>query len=253
MSIEEKNLDLANDEVEIDLMGMIGALLQKAWLIISLAVIGALAAAFLTMNFVTPMYSADSMIYIYSKSTSITSLADLQIGSQLAVDFQIVGTTREVVESVIKKLNLDMSYEAMVGKISIFSPTGSHMLQISAVDTDPYTAADISNAMADELRERIADVMNTDMPSVVERAVVPTAPVSPSMLKNAVIAAFVIGVISSAIVVVFYMMDDTIKSDEDIKKYLKLNTLAMIPQDRGRKSDAGRKRSAKAKQNKKHA
>ena len=52
------------------------------------------------------------MIYVYGKSTSITSIADIQIGSQMAVDFQIIAKTRDVIEAAaadidVKYFNLD--------------------------------------------------------------------------------------------------------------------------------------------------
>ena len=53
------------------------------------------------------------MVYIFSNSTSITSLADLQIGSQLTVDFETIGASRPVLERVISGLDLDMHYEGL--------------------------------------------------------------------------------------------------------------------------------------------
>lgn len=245
MNTDEKigtGFDQTNDEITIDLKAVFQAIYQKIWLIIACAVIGGVLAGIFTAAFVTPTYSASSMIYIYSKTTSITSLADLQIGSQLAVDFQIVARTREVMEKVIEKLDLNTSYEELLGQVNIYSPTGSHILRIDVTHSDPYAAADISNAVADELRERIADVMNTDMPSVVERAVVPQWQSSPNLTGNVITATLAAGVIAAGVIAVANLLDDTIKTDADITRYLGLNTLAMIPQDRSRKSDTTDKR-----------
>lgn len=245
MNTEENmnnSFDQLNDEIVIDLRAVFQAIIQKIWLIIACAVVGGILAGIYTTAFVTPTYSASSMIYIYSKTTSITSLADLQIGSQLAVDFQIVAKTREVMESVIEKLDLNTTYEELLGHVNIYSPTSSHILRIDVTHTDPYAAADISNAVADELRERIADVMNTDMPSMVERAVVPQWQSSPNLSGNVISAALVVGFISAAVIAVMNLLDDTIKTDADIARYLGLNTLAMIPQDRSRKQENNDKR-----------
>ena len=171
-------------EDTIDLMELARVLLRRGWALVLALVIGASAAGFFTKLFVTPQYQATSMIYVYSKSTSITSLADLQIGSQLAVDFQIVATTREVMESVIESVGLSTTYDKLLDTIDITNPSGSHILEIKVKNPDPQLAADISNALADELRARIASVMNTDEPSMVSRATVPIRPVSPSVKKN---------------------------------------------------------------------
>ena len=226
----------AAEEDTIDLMELAGVLLRKAWALALAFVIGATAAGVITKLFITPQYEATSMIYIYTKSTSITSITDLQIGSQLAVDFQIVGTSREVMDSVIARLGLDTDYKKLLKSVEISSPSGSHILKIVATNPDPQLAADISNAIADELRARIAAVMNTDEPSTLSRAYVPEYPVSPSMVKNVALGGIGLTFLLAAIFVVAFLLDDTIKNEEDVKKYLGLNVLAEIVVERGGKT-----------------
>lgn len=226
----------AAEEDTIDLMELAGVLLRKAWALALAFVIGATAAGVFTKLFITPQYEATSMIYIYTKSTSITSITDLQIGSQLAVDFQIVGTSREVMDSVIARLGLDTDYKKLLNTVEISSPSGSHILKIVATNPDPQLAADISNAIADELRARIAAVMNTDEPSTLSRAYVPEYPVSPSMVKNVALGGIGLTFLLAAIFVVAFLLDDTIKNEEDVKKYLGLNVLAEIVVERGGKT-----------------
>lgn len=232
-----RGFEQESDEITIDLRVIVQAILRKIWVIAACAVVGGIISAIYTVAFVTPMYSASSMIYIYSKTTSITSLADLQMGTQLAVDFQIVAKTHEVMENVIEKLNLNTTYEGMMNCVNITAPPSSHILQIDVIDPDPYVAADISNAVANELRQRIADVMNTDVPSMVERAVVPQEPFSPNFKINVIGGAMIFAFIASCVVVVLHLMDDSIKTDYDVTRYLGLDTLAMIPQDRSRRAD----------------
>lgn len=234
----------------IDLMGLIQLLISKIWVLILCVVIGASAAGIGTSLFITPVYQSSSMIYIYSKSTSITSITDLQLGSQLAVDFTIVATTREVMENVIESQNLNMTYNQMLDCISIANPQNSHILVITVTLPDPDLAAKIANGVAQELRSRIADVMNTDEPSVVERATVPTKPSSPNVLLNAALGGLGLAFVVALGYVAVFLLDDTIKNDEDIKRYLNLNVLAEIPSERTLKktnSAANATRRAKAK------
>ena len=128
-------------EDTIDLMELAQVLLRRGWALVLALVIGASAAGIFTKLFVTPQYQATSMIYVYSKSTSITSLADLQIGSQLAVDFQIVATTREVMESVIESVGLSTTYDKLLDTIDITNPSGSHILEIKVKNPDPQLAS----------------------------------------------------------------------------------------------------------------
>ena len=214
---------------EIDLLELAGVVFHRILYVILALIIGAVLFFGGTKLLITPQYEASSTIYIFSKTTSITSLADLQIGSQLAQDFQIIATTRNLVESVIDEQNLDTTYEALVKRITVTNPTQSHMLKVAVKDPDPQVAASVSNALSDKLRDQIAEIMNTDKPSVVQQAVVPERPVSPSVKKNTAIGALLGALLAVAYIVINYMLDDTIKSGDDIKKYLELDTLAEFP------------------------
>lgn len=229
-----------NEDV-IDLLDLGRALLRKWWAIALCLVIGAAAAFGGTKLLITPQYTATSMIYILSESTSITSLADVQIGDSLAQDFMIIGKSRPVVEKVIKRLDLDASYEAVSKTITFENPTDSHILKISVTNPDPKLAADISNAVAEVTRAQIADVMGTDEPNTLEEAIVPVSPSSPNTMKNTMLGALLGAVLAAGLIIVLYLMDDTIKDEDDVKKYLQMNTLAALPMEKRRKGKSGKR------------
>ena len=224
-----ENRNQVVEEETIDLLELV-RMLKSKWLILVAAFLtGALIAASYTIFFVTPMYKASSMIYVYTQTTSITSLADLQIGSQLTIDFQIIGTTRDVVEAASREIGLNQSYETVVKKVTITNPSNSRILTITVTDADPQIAADLSNALAHQLRLRIAQVMNSDVPSTVERAIVPKTPASPSLTKNVAIGGMGVFAVVAAIYVIAFLLDDTIKNEDDVEKFLRQNVLAVVP------------------------
>ena len=229
-----------NEDV-IDLLDLGRALLRRWWAIALCLVIGAAAAFGGTKLLITPQYTATSMIYILSESTSITSLADVQIGDSLAQDFMIIGKSRPVVEKVIKRLDLDASYEAVSKTITFENPTDSHILKISVTNPEPKLAADISNAVAEVTRAQIADVMGTDEPNTLEEAIVPVSPSSPNTMKNTMLGALLGAVLAAGLIIVLYLMDDTIKDEDDVKKYLQMNTLAALPMEKRRKGKSGKR------------
>lgn len=223
---------LQNDEMEIDLLELFHVVMKKILLILLCGVIGAVAAFSGTKLLITPQYTASSIIYILSETTSITSLADIQLGASLAEDFIVIGTSRPVIEGVIDQLNLDTDYEELVETISIVNKTDTHMLTISVTNPDPELAAKISNSLAEKIKEQIADIMGTNEPNTVEKAVVPEKPSSPSTMKNTLIGGLLGVFLAAGVVILLYLLDDTIKSEEDVKKYLGLNTLAAIPYEK---------------------
>lgn len=218
-----------DDEIEIDLMELLHVLLKNIWVLIMCMILGAAAAFGSTKLLITPQYEATSMIYILSKSTSISSYLDVQIGQQLTVDFETLATTRTVVETVINELQLDTTYEKLCKDIHVVNPTGTQILKIIVKNPDPVLAKDISNAMSEATANRIAEVMMTDKPNIADCAVTPDKPVSPNIVKNTAIGGLIGLLFSAAIVLIRVLMDDTIVDRDDVAKYLGLTTLAVIP------------------------
>ncbi len=221
------NSDLTEDT--IDVLDLIKYLWSKVLILILAFIVGAMGAGVYTAYFITPQYQASSMVYIFNKSASIASIADLEIGSQITADFQIIAKTREVIDASTYAIGLNVPYEAVVGKVSISNPGDSRILRITVTDSDPKLAADLSNSIAHQLSLRVADVMSTQAPSVVEAAVVPKYPVGPNIRKNVILGGAGLMTAFAAVIVVLYLLDDSIKNEDDIEKYLKLNVVASVP------------------------
>ena len=184
---------------------------------------------------VTPQYTATSMIYILGQTTSISSIAELQLSSALTADFTIMAKSRAVINGVIKEMDLNMTYDQLKNSVNITNPSDSHILQIEVTNPDPKLAKDISNTMANAVAENIASVMATDKPSIAEKAVTPGAPSSPNLMKNIAMGGIVGAALAVGLIVLGYMMDDTIKTEEDVRKYLQINTLASVSLEKKRR------------------
>ena len=138
-----------DDEIEIDLGEIFHLLLNKLWVIILCFIVGGVIAFSGTKLFLTPKYSASSMIYILTKTTSVTSLADIQMGSQLTADFEILATSRPVIEEVIEKLKLKYSYDELVAMIQTDNQSDTRILRFTVIDENAKEAKAIANELAD--------------------------------------------------------------------------------------------------------
>ena len=197
------------EETEIDLVEVFHALMSKIWLIILLAGLGFGMMIGYTMLFVKPTYSSSSTIYILTKTTSITSLADFQIGTQLTQDYKVIITSRPVLEEVINNLELTVK------------------------DHDAYLAKKIVDELTNVSVKKTAEVMETDPPNIMDYGQLPEKPIAPSMKKNGIIGGLLGLVLACAIIIIRYMMNDSIKNGEDVERYLGLNVLGMIPLEEG--------------------
>lgn len=219
-----------NDVIEIDLWEVAGVLFSKWWLIILVGITAAIIGFALSFFVVTPQYQSTTKIYILNKSDSQTvTYSDVQLGTQLTKDYSELINSRYVIEEVIQKLDIKFDYSSLKKKIEVSSPADTRIVSITVEDKDPVVAMNIANAVRESASAHIRNVMDIDAVNIVESANMPSEKSSPSYFKWTVIGG-VIGVIFiCAIILIGYLMDDTIKTSEDVERFLGLSTLGMIP------------------------
>ena len=218
-----------DDEVQIDLMELLYRLIEKMRYIVTATVACALAAALITMLFISPKYTARAKLYVKNGSGSGINLSDLQIGNYLASDYTEVFSNWHVHERVIENLNLPYDYDQMNEMIDISNPNDTRILYIGVTSKDAREAQQIANEYARVAQEFIADKMETSEPSLFEEALLPSKPTSPSLTKNTLLGFFAGLLCSCGFFVVQFLLDDRIRTSEDIERISGLTTLGMMP------------------------
>jgi capsular polysaccharide biosynthesis protein len=225
----KQNQNEAMENDEIDLLELFFEMLNHWKMIVLSAVLVGIIAFVVSKFLITPQYESTSQLYVLSKSTSITSLADIQMGSNLTNDYMVVVNGRPVVDQVIENLGLDMNYEKMTGKITLNNPSDSRILEITVQDSDPELAKQIADEMAEVASAFIAEKMDQDPPSIIQYGYSDGEKVSPSVGRNTILGFLIGAFLAIAIVVVIFLLNDTIMTQEDVEKKLGLNLLSAIP------------------------
>ncbi|MHB8130882.1 MAG: YveK family protein [Mobilitalea sp.] len=241
----EKN---TNEEIEIDLIDLFYLIRSRLWIIILSSIILASSVGLVSSFLITPIYSSKTQLYILTKTTSLTSLADIQMGTQLTQDYMVLVKSRPVVTQVIDNLELDMTYEEMVEIISISNPSNTRILEITAEYPDAFLAKNIVDEFATVSANRIATIMDSEEPTIVEEGYVSPTPASPNTKKNIIIGGLIGAFLAAGIIIVLHLMDDTIKTAEDVEKYLGLSTLGLIPIESGAAKDTELEKKRRKKQ-----
>ena len=204
-----------NEEIEIDLREIFGVLLSKAYIIVAVSIAFAFIAGLVTKLCITPQYQSTSGLYVLTKggdsvSSALTSLTDLQLGSQVLLD-----------------------YEELKNIVTIKNNDNTRILYITVTHPDPKIAKEIVDEIASVSSKYSADIMDVKAPNIFVDGEVAKTQTSPNTKKNVAIAAIIGFLLTCVIIVVRYLLDDTIQSQEDVEKYLGLNTLGLIPIEEG--------------------
>lgn len=226
--MEQKDL---NEEFEIDLKELFSVLMSEFRFIVMAAVVMMLVAFLFSKYAITPQYESTTKIYVMNKpdSDSAVTYGDLQMGTQLTKDYMTLVTSRSMTEQVIAGLNLDLEYENLVNMISVNNPTDTRILEITVRYKDPFVAKRIADALREASGEHITQVMDIKQVNLVEEANIPIQPSDPNIKVNSLLGGALGVIIASFILLLRFFMDDTIKTPEDIEKYLGISVLSTIP------------------------
>lgn len=236
--MNQNNRDNRDDVIEIDLVELLGVILHNLWIIIVSGVIVAAVALLVSYFIITPKYESVTKIYVISKTNADTmTYSDLQAGSTLTKDYKELVKSRPVLEEVLAETGIDVELKDLEEQITVEVPQDTRIVSITVEDKDPYEARIIADSVRIAASKHIREVMDTEAVNVVEEASLPIEKSSPSILKNTAIGYAVGLFLAIAIVIINYIMDDTIKTPDDVEKFLGVSVLGSIPYSENDLSD----------------
>lgn len=218
-------------EYEIDLKEIAIAILDRIWIVISVGIACALLTGIITKVFITPMYTSTTKLYVINKQNSENNITytDLQTGNLLTNDYIIQVKGTKVLSQVISELNLTDTEDELASRITVSNPENSRFIVISVSDKDPVVAQQIASCVAKVSSDVVKEVMDLEKVNVAEEANLPLEESSPNLKKNVLLGGVAGVFVSLLLIVVFYLLNDRIRTPEDVKRYLGLNTLGQIP------------------------
>ena len=222
-----------NDAAEVDLQRLFTALLHKSWLIILVAILCAVLTFVGTFYFVTPVYKSSALFYVNNGSMDIAGISvsssDLISSRYLVDSYIVVLETRDTLERVMDYAGVDYSYETMKGMITAEAVNGTEIFQVVVTSPDPVEAEAIANAIEQILPTRLEDIITNSTAKVVDSAIVPSSPSSPSYTKNTLMGFLIGFVLCAAAILLHELFDVTIRTEEDVQRCCPHPVLASVP------------------------
>lgn len=232
------------EETEIDMRRLIEAVFRKAWLIAAAAVAGAVVTFLVTFFFITPQYQATAKFYVNNSALSqggasegLTS-GDLTTSRNLVDSYIVILKTRETLNDVMDYAGVNHSCETLQGMIEASAVDNTEIFQVTVTSEDPREAERIANAIVCILPKRISAIVEGTCAKVVETAVIPGRPSSPSYVKNT-LAGFLLGfALTMGGIVVREVFDTTIRTVEDISRSCTYPVLTTVPDMLSQRKDS---------------
>ncbi len=220
--------------IQIDVRRLLNAVISRWWLVAVSAVLCAVLFFVGTFYLVTPQYTSSALFYVNNNLSigdtafSITS-GDLSAAKSLVNSYIVILKTRTSLNEVIDYSGVKRTCGELQSMISAASVNSTEVFEVMVKSPDPQEAEKIANAIAYILPKRISSIVEGTSAKVVDYAVVPSAPSSPSYPKKTLLGFAVGFFLSVAYLVIRELFDVTIRSEEDVSLCCDAPILAAVP------------------------
>lgn len=233
-------MDKKQDNYEIDLLELWDVFVEHIIPIILAALLCA-GALFAYSNFMLkPMYESTATLYILKQDNGEYTSSDYTLALNVVNDCTYMITSEAVLNTVISDLHLNMSSDKLAKLISTSNPTNTRVIEITVKTDSAIESKRIVDSVCDVAADKISASIGMDSVNVYSKADLQREPCNTYGMKTYILGAAVAAILVYAIFVAKFLINDNIKSPEDVEKYLGLVVLGDIPNCNAAKHSHGR-------------
>lgn len=216
---------------EFDLKELFDFVKNKLSLLIIITVLVCLIGCIYGLFLQKPLYQSYTTVILGTNESSTTSSItqnDVTLNKNLVDTYAQIVKSRRVLDQVIDKLDLDVSYETLSKQISVTALNNTEIIKISVSDEDGIMAKNIANVTADYFSKEIVKLYNMNNVNILDEAISSKRPYNINVPKQLIIYLMVGFVTGAGILFIIFYFDRTIKTAEEVEQKLKLPILGSV-------------------------
>lgn len=226
------------EELELDLRDIVYILKKRMKMIVLITLSCAIISGAISFLVLKPVYEAKTSIIVgkmQSTDQTSTQYNDVLLYQKLIKTYMEIAKSNIVAEEAAASLNGKYTVEQIQKAINISNQTDTQILVIKAQNGDPFEAVKICTAVSNAFIDQSKTVFPTggDI-QIMDKAKIPEKPVKPEKLKNIAIALTLGLMVSVGIAFALEYMDRTIKTEDDIARFVGIPVLGIIPKEGAR-------------------
>jgi len=206
----------------------------KLWIIVLFGVLVAVVTFFYFSFFVTPLYSATSIVYVNNdskivRSSDVLSPSDIDASRSLADTVIVILKNGSIIDDVIKETGVKYTFEQLRNMITASSVDKTEVIYITVKSASSKEAVKIANKVSELLVTHVVKIIDGGSISIVKEAVENRKPVSPNIPRNTAIGMMMGMLVSFIVIVIFDVMDRTINDTEYLINTYNIPLIGEVP------------------------
>lgn len=223
------------ETTELDLRELFYVIRKHMKGILAGLAVGLICAVLISMFVLPKKYTSSVSLYVNNGQPVLNNalnVNDINASQKLVGTYIVILQDEHVMEQVAEQLSRPVSAAQLTGMISMGAVNDTEILAISANTEDPQLSAEICNVFAEIAPQVLQRVVKAGSVEVLGEAKAATSPSSPSVVKNGLIGALVGLVFMLGWSFYRELADNTIKSEDDLRKHVNVPVLGEIPKIR---------------------
>ncbi len=218
----------------IELRDLYFMIMRRIWMIVTVTILSLIVSGVVSVYFITPEYETFTTLMLgkpadYDENSQY-SYQDVLTNQKLIGTYAEIAKSKVVMNEVIDGLKLDKTTEQLRQMMNVTLLNNTEVIKITVKSVDPAEAQWIADEIAAVFMNNVSRIMQINNVQIIDKAALPTNPVSPRITLNIAIAG-ALGLMASVfIALLIEAMDQTIKVPEDIERILELPVIGMIPE-----------------------
>lgn len=207
-------------------------LINRLWIMILAALV--VTGGILLFNRLTfvPAYSSTATLYILRQDnagSTRNSDSDFSLALKVVNDCDYLLKSHSVLDEVIRELNLDTDYKTLSKCVSISNPENTRILEVTVESNSPENAKQIVDAICKIGQEQITEAMGFQQVNLYEYGTLNNKPCNIMSITTYMLIGMITAILVYSVFLVIFLLDDRIRTEEDIERYLGLSVLGDIP------------------------
>jgi capsular polysaccharide biosynthesis protein len=221
--------------MELELKDYIKIVKKRLWLIASIVLLSCIATGVFSYFFIQPVYEASTKL-IVNKTSERVGIDQVDINT-VNLNLRLIDTYKEIIKTpaIMDKVveanpSFQLTADELIKKVKVSSVNNTQVMTLIVQDESYEKAVLMVNEVSRVFKSEIPSIMKVDNVSLLNEAklVEKPVPVKPNPKLNIAISLVVSLMMAVGLAFLIEYFDDTIKSEDDVLKYLGLPTLAMI-------------------------
>lgn len=219
---------------EIDLKELFRVILKEKLTIILLVMMFMLVGYIYTAFMVVPQYKSSTTVILTQaadKNENLTAITtnDITLNSKLISTYSELIKSNAVIRKVISNLQLEDSEEAVKKNVYVTAVSNTEIIKITITNENAQKAAKIANEIVEVFAEEVKRHFGIENVTTVDMAEPKTEPYNINITKNIIIFGAIGGIIGILYAGLQFLLDNTVKTREDLEKCVNIPVIAQIP------------------------